>query len=561
MQTDSECVQHFDQHESHYGPRHGPHHGSRHGSHHESDLTSCSSTNNKVHGSSESISNKKGNHAYKQNINDIPSRQDRRKGKNRNKRNNRPKNNTTSFQIPLPKNKRKDGTWEFETINVVVNTPETDDKDFNMNLSFDIGNNNISTSFRMNEDDFGFTINSEDKTEINDEYNSDLNIIDMHRKITKILNGDQDMTINKYQDALDNEIAKMNMPQNWKEKDNGKIKIISLMKQISELNNNKKYEEYLSGAIPILKEYTKHMNNKVYVPFFSLEDEPVSNDSNIKMNLIDKYLDLASNYAKLNITKQFQNISRNICTMCKYDLDEGVLVYNNTSTVCPKCQIEIPTFANHIDFDSSESDSCKSSKVYEEKGNFTKKLNHFIGLEPNRPNTINTPNTYPSNYEEILDDYFASRSLPLGKEIRYMEYNEDGRTKGETSKDIMFAALKYKNMTQLYKHVEWLCYVYWGWKRRNIDEYRSQILRDYDMSQDIIDKYRGTRSNLNRDYRLYRHLEKLNYPHLDKSDFRLIKTKDSIEYHENIWIEYVVKELRWDKSPHNYTPVPLESIE
>nr|QBK90047.1 MAG: uncharacterized protein LCPAC101_03320 [Pithovirus LCPAC101] len=488
----------------------------------------------------------------------IQSRKHRKKDLNKNKTRQKykRKNNKTIFQIPLPKKQNEDGTWDFENISVEINTPESTNEDFNMNLSFEIGNTNISTSFRMNENEFDFSIDSQDKTEINDEYSSNLNIIDIHRKVIKILKDDPNTTIKTYKDILDNEIKEMNKPHNWKEKHNRKIKIVSLMKKISELNNEK-YDEYISKSIPILTEYAKHTNNKIYVPFFTLEDNSMSNNVHIKMKLIDTYLELASHYVKLNITKQFQNINKNICTSCEYDLSNGVVVYNNTSTVCPKCQVEIPTFANHIDFESSENENNKSSKAYEEKGNFIKRLNHFIGLEPNRPNT---PNTYPSNYEEILDNYFSSRFMPLGKEIKYMEYNEDGRTKGNTSKEMMFKALKYTKMTKLYKHAEWICYVYWGWKRRNIDEFRSQILYDYNISQEIIDKYRGTRSNLNRDYRLYRHLEKLGYPDLDKSDFRLIKTKDSIEYNENMWITHVVQEAGWDKSPLHYEPVPLVII-
>ena len=80
------------------------------------------------------------------------------------------------------------------------------------------------------------------------------------------------------------------------------------------------------------------------------------------------------------------------------------------------------------------------------------------------------------------------------------------------------------------------------------------VKTDFILSQPIIDANKGNRSsNINRDYRLYRHLEKLGYDKLDLSDFRMVKN-DSLTYHENIWFNHVVPELGWNKHPYNYNP-------
>ena len=215
--------------------------------------------------------------------------------------------------------------------------------------------------------------------------------------------------------------------------------------------------------------------------------------------------------------------------------------------MCSQCFTEIPIYITKGENIDTE-DSRNNAAAQIDTSSFDNKLAEFNGREPN---------TYPSDLEERIDHYLISYNRPTCLQIRSMPLNADGRTRGDTSKKMLENILKSIGYSSMYKHSEWICYKYWDWIRHDTSHINDKLKADFILSQPIVDANKGNRSsNINRDYRLYRHLEKLGYDKLDLSDFRMVKN-DSLTYHENIWFNHVVPELGWDKSPYNYTPKRL----
>lgn len=232
------------------------------------------------------------------------------------------------------------------------------------------------------------------------------------------------------------------------------------------------------------------------------------------------------------------------CPCCKTEINESINVSDDGSVVCPECNVELPMYLNVSDSSNNEQ-VTKRQRSSNDIDNFIKKINQYEGIPPNNP---------PSDIEFKIDEYLLSYNYMTCKEIRSLPLNSDGRSRGNTSKKLLESILKKIKYQKLYAYAEWICHTYWGWVRHDISHLKSKLKSDYELSQTIVNNNKGDRkSNLNRDYRLYRHLEKLNYTKLDIKDFRIVKEK-SLQYHEHIWIDIIVEELDWNKPPIMYNP-------
>lgn len=475
-----------------------------------------------------------------------------------------------SFSLPFPVGIDKNGYPQFKPLNFDVsayNNKTANEKtgEFILNLSFGLMGNKISTAFTMDDKMINvdiknenenknekYTNSHEEEDEINVVYEKDLNILRIHRKVVSKLKGNNPSKINDMKIKLNNETLKIKTEQTWKEKVES-IKLINkLNEDIEILNSNILYDKYINESNTLLQQYKQIGPLEIKIQFGNdikhdtKHDIPKDKNEELRLSIINNYLNIASKYININVHHHIEKQKIHSCPGCDIILDTNIDINEDGLMVCPKCSVEIPMYSKYIDIDSSLNKNKLSTSQYEERNNFIKRMEEFEGI---------IPNSYPSNLEQELDKYFISFSMEIGENIRALDYNIDNRTKGNTSKNILYKALKSIGLSELFKYSEWVCYMYWGWKKRDISQYKNKILEDYDLSQPIINKLKNNRkSNMNRNYRLYRHLEKLKYSDLDIRDFRMIKTKDSVKYHDNVWIDNVVLNLGWNNPPINYTP-------
>ena len=88
-----------------------------------------------------------------------------------------------------------------------------------------------------------------------------------------------------------------------------------------------------------------------------------------------------------------------------------------------------------------------------------------------------------------------------------------------------------KTSNSTYYHViNIICANYWEWKLPDLTKYREILINDYKRTQQVYDTIKNRNSNLNINIRLYCHLKSVGYD-CDFSDFKMLSTRNALEYH------------------------------
>lgn len=140
-----------------------------------------------------------------------------------------------------------------------------------------------------------------------------------------------------------------------------------------------------------------------------------------------------------------------------------------------------------------------------------------------------------------LDNYFDSYSLITREKAKSIPLKKNGKKDG-TSKELMEKALKDTGNPSYYDRINIICANYWGWKLPDFTSLESKIMEEYDVTQKVFRSLTKERtSNLNLQYRLYKHLElhkeelkELGYI-LRKDDFKIIGTRTIFLEYDVIW--------------------------
>ena len=444
------------------------------------------------------------------------------------------------FQFPIP---NKNG--KYENINFGYNMSGTD----LFQLSMEMFGQKMEADITKHEenDDFMFNVDiNMSNTDILETYDNDINIIQIHQNILNILSSDKSDVLDELRNKLSSENKKVKTPQIYRDRIESNKIIKRLTKEINDIVEKTIYIKYINESNSLLDQYKKLGPIQINLDFGANESDAPTKDDEQRNHIIESYIKIAEKYININIYKK-NDVKYYTCPECDLELDRSVNMHNDGFMICPECSIEIPIFLKREENIESTSENI-TLKIEPDIGNFVKRIDAYSGI---------MPETYPSNLEKIIDTYFTKYGYITCEEIRNLPLNPDGRTRGNTSKKILESVLKDDSIQKLYEHSEWICFEYWGWVRHDISHLREKLLHDFKISQSIINENKGERkSNINREYRLFRHLEKLGYKKLDLLDFRMVKEK-SLDYHENIWINKVVPELLWNLPPYNYNPVKI----
>jgi len=449
------------------------------------------------------------------------------------------------FSLPIPTHFGSNGPTNFKPLNIGFSRNTGSDL---FQLSVEMFGNKVEANFNL-DDTFNNEMNNKDSS-IDQTYDDDLNIIQIHQAILNKLKSDNN-NINELKEKLRNVQQQKKQPQTFRKRVET-IKVIDkLQKEINDILSDKKYNDYIEKTESIIDKYKKLAPIQVSLHFGVDENNNQDTEDTYRNNLIEEYLRIAEKYININVYQK--NKSKNHkCPGCNHDLDKNVNIHVDGCMICPKCDAEIPIYLTHTESIDTDDHKNGIKKDSSDISNFEKRISSFNGVEPNN---------YPADLEEKIDAYFYSYGQISCKQIRELPLNADCRTRGNTSKKLLESILKSIGYTKMYEHSEWICHVYWGWVRHDTSYLNDKLRHDYMIAQPIIDANKGKRkSNINREYRLFRHLEKLKYIKLDIKDFRMIRTEESLKNHENIWFNHIVPGLSWDKPPYNYNPVPINDM-
>jgi len=241
------------------------------------------------------------------------------------------------------------------------------------------------------------------------------------------------------------------------------------------------------------------------------------------LNLIKEYLEIANNYIMIDIIKKLDdNIN---CEGCGKELEcfeENIEGFN----VCPYCHC----INNYI----KPFKCVKDPEHYllntgdDDINNFIKVLSKFEGK-----NVSNIP-------EELytkLDNYFLNKGMEVGSFYKELPCDEEGKKEG-TSKKKMWTALETLGYNQYYDEISHITHIYWGWKLPDLSLYKNQIIKDYQLTQQIWQKIKkdyNRSASLGTSFRLLSHLKAVDYPYCKKEDFKIQDMVESLRLHDDAW--------------------------
>lgn len=241
-----------------------------------------------------------------------------------------------------------------------------------------------------------------------------------------------------------------------------------------------------------------------------------------KLELLEKYLDFASKYIRIERIKTLDNIF--ICKGCNTKL-EDVIEEKDGYLVCHKCNcINSYLVPNYYIRDTE-----KNINYYDEDtSNFLKILDKFEGK---------TSLLLDEQFLKKLDNYFLNINMKEGIYYKQLPLNSYGKKEG-TSKKILWNALESLSLSCYYDEANYIAHIYWGWKLPELSNYKEKILKDYRNTQNswnlIKHEYKRSAS-LGTQFRLYVHLLTCEYPHCYREDFKLQENVESLRLHSHAW--------------------------
>ncbi|PCJ29245.1 MAG: hypothetical protein COA94_02180 [Rickettsiales bacterium] len=351
-------------------------------------------------------------------------------------------------------------------------------------------------------------------------YTNDINIKYIH---TKVLSHFDNFSTNKLTSELEDlkAMTLTNMGIFVKVKE----RISAIEEEMATLSNFKK-EEYLKKSLRILNEYDlvgpfiKHIN-------FDNSEVEIDPMFGVRHNIIYKYLDLVKPYIFVDVVRNVK--VSNKCKSCKNCLDN--LIPQDGTLTCNVCYANIPYVTKTQTCSYNVTPSNHNN--YKDKDNFEKAFNRYQGKQVD---------ILPSNIVSVLDEYFKSVNIMIGDDVKKMS---KAKIKKETSRTMMFNALKCIGLSSHYEDINLICHIYWNWILPDVSDLEDTIMKDYDDSQEVFMSIKGEdrRSCLNVQYRLFRHLQ-IRGHECNHEDFKTITTGETFRYHQIMW-EAICKELGW----------------
>jgi len=236
--------------------------------------------------------------------------------------------------------------------------------------------------------------------------------------------------------------------------------------------------------------------------------------------ILQEYLDLCSNYVKIECIKQLDLITR--CKGCSKELESDEESDDNIYT-CYDCQC-INTFLKPNSY-TRISDNFSSPE--DDTINFIKVLDKYEGKnEPHPPDEI---------FDE-LDVYFLSMNMKSGEFYRNLPLTGSGKKK-DTSKKKLWDALENTGNNKYYDESNFIAHKYWGWNLPDISLFRERLIIDYQETQNVWHKIKhkyNRSASLGTQFRLYVHLKAINYK-CEREDFKVQDMVESLRIHNDAW--------------------------
>jgi hypothetical protein len=269
--------------------------------------------------------------------------------------------------------------------------------------------------------------------------------------------------------------------------------------------------------------YIKNIEEEIALKKYKKEKGDLLIDYKNDIDKIKNFLEIAKDYINIEIIKKIEDNIK--CNGCDLDLKEIGENFDGVY-ICPECNC-ISNYIKPIKY-IKDSEHYLMNSGDDDINNFIKVLSKFEGKNVS---------LIPSILYEKLDEYFLSIDMKKGDYYKKLPYNEDGK-KENTTKRKMWSALEELGYNQYYDEINYITHVYWGWRLPDLTLYRDQIIKDYQITQQVwqrIKKEYKRSASLGTQFRLYSHLKSIDYPYCKREDFKIQDMIESLRLHNDAW--------------------------
>jgi len=357
------------------------------------------------------------------------------------------------------------------------------------------------------------------------QYVDDFNILDVHAVILARFDGQKEQKLKSLQEQLQQAESKFKgHPLTVIEYKLTQKSCTQIRQAITDLEQDADKKTYLSLVQPYIEAYSRIgplAKTVVFTKTVVPQPTPRLPPNETRHQIIAEFLEVARKYIPLDVVRKIPKSQE--CPRCGRDIS-GIALDGQGIRRCHDCGYEEANIIPAAYYKDSERVSSTNRTNYEDKENFQKSLLRYQGKQPNK---------LPTDLFTELDAYFKAYSLPIGEEVRKMPLNADGRSRGQTSLEMLWKALQERKYTEFYDDGNLITNLYWGWKLPDCSHQEDIIVDDYARTQAVFEAEPKERtSSLNTQYRLYQHLQARGFPCVP-GDFKMIKG-ESLEYHNSV---------------------------
>lgn len=353
-------------------------------------------------------------------------------------------------------------------------------------------------------------VNEDPPDSIKAVYKNDLNILRIHEAITVRLSY-MKLQVPEMLKMIEVMKSKINDSKTVVERKNMEDEIKARIEEVESYRNESLWNSYLIKAEPIIEAYipigSEEVRGVISIgPCIDYKQDQQTIEQ--RMSLIERYLEIASSYIDLDITRKFDEISK--CPNCDMEPE-----------IC-NCGYEVDLISKNSGFKDSSMVNSGGKHTYKDRDTF---YNALIRTEG-----IFTGEIPPSLYED-LDRYYISKGFPSGEEVKRLNKNS---IRIKTSVDLLIEGLSATNNSSFYGLINPIGHYYWGWVLPDFSEIRARIMNDYDRTQKVYNNIKTRDSSLNVNIRIYFHLKAIGYPCRWK-DFKILSSRNSLIFHQKMW--------------------------